>query len=52
LASFNNQILLLNKDGLALLQYSATEDMTAMIAVAQDIRSDLNRLMNYDRGGL
>jgi hypothetical protein len=52
LASFNNQILLLNEDGLALLQYSVSEDMPAMIAIAKDIRSDLNRLMNYDRGGL
>lgn len=52
LVSFNNKILLLNKDGLALLQYPATEDMSAMITVARDIRSDLNRLMNFDRGGL
>ena len=52
LVPFNNKILLLNEDGLALLQYPATEDMSAMIAVARDIRSDLNRLMNFDRGGL
>jgi hypothetical protein len=52
LASFDNQILLVNEDGLALLQYSVTEDVPGMIAVARDIRSDLNRLMNYDRGGL
>lgn len=52
LETFNNKILLLNEDGLALLQYDTAEQMETMITLARDIRSDLNRLMNYDRGGL
>lgn len=60
LAAFDQQILLFNQEGLALLQYPLSRDVAHkdiagihdMALTARDIRSDLLRLMNYDRGGL
>lgn len=46
-----NQIVIVNRDGLALLRYPVSEDAQQMQHIAKDIRTDLLRLMNYDRSG-
>nr|WP_324259787.1 hypothetical protein [Cellvibrio fontiphilus] len=46
-----NQIVIVNRDGLALLRYPVSEDSQHMQHIAKDIRTDLLRLMNYDRSG-
>ena len=49
LRDFDQQVLLLNRDGLVLLRYPLNGELPQL---AKDIRTDLLRLMNYDRGGL
>lgn len=49
--SLQNQIVIVNRDGLALLRYPVNADPEQMQNVAKDIRTDLLRLMNYDRSG-
>ncbi len=46
-----NQIVIVNRDGIALLRYPVSEDAQQMQHIASDIRTDLLRLMNYDRSG-
>tara|TARA_R100000656_G_scaffold124303_2_gene102200 strand:- start:397 stop:915 length:519 start_codon:yes stop_codon:yes gene_type:complete len=44
-----NQIVIVNQNGLVLLRYSVFADVEQMKNIAKDIRADLLRLMNYDR---
>jgi len=46
------QILLLNQQGIAILRYLPTTIPGQIPALARDIRSDLLRLMNYDRSSM
>jgi hypothetical protein len=46
-----NQIVIVNQQGLVLLRYPVTLDPKGMLVVGKDIRTDLLRLMNYDRVG-
>lgn len=43
------QVLMVNRNGLALLHYAVTDAPAPQLAA--DIRADLSRLMNYDRSG-
>jgi hypothetical protein len=47
----HDQIVIVNRDGLALLRYPVHSDREAMKNITKDIRADLLRLMNYDRSG-
>lgn len=47
----HDQIVIVNRDGLALLRYPVNTDREKMKNIAKDIRADLLRLMNYDRSG-
>jgi hypothetical protein len=47
----HDQIVIVNRDGLALLRYPVPNAREEMRNLAQDIRTDLLRLMNYDRSG-
>lgn len=47
----HDQIVIVNREGLALLRYPANLDREQMKNIAKDIRADLLRLMNYDRSG-
>lgn len=47
-----NTIVIVNQQGFALLRYPVTDDLNQMIKTAKDIRTDLIRLMSYDRGGV
>lgn len=47
----HDQIVIVNREGLALLRYPVHADREQMKAVIQDVRTDLLRLMNYDRSG-
>ena len=44
-----NQIVIVNQQGLVLLRYPVSGDVEQMKTTAKDIRADLLRLMNYDR---
>jgi hypothetical protein len=44
-----NQIVIVNQNGLVLLRYPVSSDVEQMKNTAKDIRTDLLRLMNYDR---
>ncbi len=46
-----NHILIVNQKGLVLLRYPVTTDSDDMLVVGKGIRTDLLRLMNYDRVG-
>ena len=46
-----NQILIVNQQGLVLLRYPVPLDQAGMLVVGKGIRTDLLRLMNYDRVG-
>ena len=46
-----NHISIVNQKGLALLRYPVTTDPATMLVVGKGIRTDLLRLMNYDRVG-
>lgn len=46
-----NHISIVNQKGLALLRYPVTADQAAMLVIGKGIRTDLLRLMNYDRTG-
>ncbi|HCS65780.1 MAG TPA: hypothetical protein DIW64_17900 [Cellvibrio sp.] len=48
----DNQIVIVNQRGLVLLRYPVSGDGEQMKNVAKDIRTDLLRLMNYDRNGV
>ena len=50
LIKFEQRFVIINQQGMALLQYPASEKLS--VAVAADIRSDLLRLLNYDRSRL
>lgn len=52
LAELQNTIVIVNQQGLALLSYPLTDDFNQMAKTAKDIRTDLIRLMSYDRGGV
>jgi hypothetical protein len=47
----HNHIVIVNQQGLVLLRYPVADDVEEMQTTAKAIRSDLLRLMNYDRGG-
>lgn len=49
--ALNHTIILVNKQGLALLKYELSDDDAELLRTAGDIRADLLRLMNYDREG-
>jgi hypothetical protein len=46
-----NQIVIVNQRGLALLRYPVDENPEYMQNLAKNIRTDLLRLINYDRSG-
>lgn len=46
-----SSLVIVNQQGLALLRYPVIDDMNQMAKTAKDVRADLRRLMNYDRGG-
>jgi hypothetical protein len=48
----DNQIVIVNQQGLVLLRYPVNSDSEQMKNLAKDIRADLLRLMNYDRNGV
>ena len=48
-AALQNQIVLVDQRGLVLLRYPMPEQAEQMAATAKSIRSDLMKLMNYDR---
>lgn len=50
-AELKNQIVIVNQRGLVLLRYPVATDAEHMNALAKDIRTDLLRLINYDRSG-
>lgn len=52
IAELQNTIVIVNQQGLVLLRYTLGHDLTQMVSTARDIRTDLLRLMNYDRGGV
>lgn len=52
ITELQNHIFIVNQDGLALLRYPIINDKENLLAIAKDIRTDLLRLMNYDRGSL
>lgn len=51
-AAVQGRIVLVDPRGLALLRYAVESGPQAAQRVAGDIRSDLLRLMNYDRSGV
>lgn len=51
-AAVQGRIVLVDPRGLALLRYAVEPDPEQAQQVAGDIRSDLLRLMNYDRSGV
>jgi hypothetical protein len=46
-----NQIVIVNQRGLVLLRYPVADSPEHMRDLARDIRTDLLRLINYDRSG-
>ena len=50
-SSLENQIVLVNPQGVALLHYPVAADSFAMVKVAKDIRTDLLRLLSFERNG-
>lgn len=50
-ADLHNQIFIVNRKGIAILRYPAARDQQQMLSVGKDIRTDLRRLLAYDRGG-
>jgi hypothetical protein len=50
-AELQNQIVIVNQRGLVLLRYSVDGNPDHMRDLARDIRTDLLRLINYDRSG-
>ncbi|HSC67998.1 MAG TPA: hypothetical protein VLC79_09925 [Cellvibrio sp.] len=50
-AELHNQIVIVNQRGLALLRYPVDANPEHMRDLAKNIRSDLLRLINYDRSG-
>lgn len=52
LAPLQNHIYIANQQGLALLRYSVIQDKKTLLETSKDIRTDLLRLINYDRGSL
>ena len=46
-----NQIVIVNQRGLVLLRYPVVESQEQMRELAKNIRTDLLRLINYDRSG-
>jgi hypothetical protein len=51
-AQIEDQILLANQQGMAILRYAPVDANTQIPQLAKDIRTDLLRLMNYDRSNL
>lgn len=51
-AALMRHIVIVNRAGLALLRYAVDADPAHAVQVAADIRSDLLRLLNYDRSGV
>lgn len=51
LNSFQNQIFIVNRQGIAILRYPALQDQQQMLQLGKDIRKDLRRLLAFDRGG-
>lgn len=49
--SFQNQIFIVNRQGIAILRYPAAQDPQQMLQMSKDIRKDLRRLLAFDRGG-
>jgi len=50
-SSLENKIVLVNPQGIALLHYPVANDSLAMMTIAKDIRTDLLRLLSFDRSG-
>jgi len=48
-SELHNQIVIVNQRGLALLRYPVVDNPERMRELAKDIRTDLLRLINYDR---
>lgn len=51
LVNLQNQIFIVNQQGIAILRYPAVQDTQQMLQVSRDIRKDLRRLLAFDRGG-
>jgi hypothetical protein len=52
LPELQDHIVIANQKGVAILRYPVLRDREHMLIVGKDIRSDLRRLMAYDRGGI
>jgi hypothetical protein len=50
-AELRNQIVIVNQHGMAILRYPLDKGSLQLGELAKDIRTDLLRLMNYDRSG-
>lgn len=50
-SELQNQIVIVNQRGLVLLRYPVVDNPEQMRDLAKDIRTDLLRLINYDRSG-
>ena len=50
-SELQNQIVIVNQRGLVLLRYPVADSPEHMRELAKDIRTDLLRLINYDRSG-
>jgi hypothetical protein len=50
ITALEKHFVIMNQQGMALLRYKAAATPDDMSRVAKDIRTDLLRLMNYDRG--
>jgi hypothetical protein len=50
LQELQDHILIVNQEGLAILRYPVVKNSENMITIGKDIRTDLRRLMVYDRG--
>jgi hypothetical protein len=50
-AGLRNTIVIVDRQGLALLRYPIIQDSAAMLLMGKDVRTDLLHLMNYDRVG-
>lgn len=52
LDGLENQIFIVNQQGIAILRYSAAQDSQQILQLSRDIRKDLRRLLAFDRGGV
>lgn len=51
-ADLQGHIFIVNRQGFALLTYPIIRDKQNLLSVGKDVRTDLRKLMNYDRGSM